>query len=84
MENATLKRMYAELALDNARIKGLQNSVTLGKKREVARFVIGEHGQPAARACDARATTSWRDCSCIVMELDCVSLFKEKTGNALG
>ncbi|WP_386339145.1 IS3 family transposase [Xanthomonas citri pv. citri] len=52
-ENAKLKRMYAELALDNAAMKDLIGKKTLGpaRKREAVRFLIEVHARPLRRSC---------------------------------
>ncbi|MBO9770044.1 MULTISPECIES: IS3 family transposase [Xanthomonas] len=52
-ENAKLKRMYAELALDNAAMKDLIGKKTLGpaRKREAVRYLIEVHARPLRRSC---------------------------------
>ncbi|MGO4549478.1 IS3 family transposase [Lysobacter sp. 2RAF19] len=52
-ENAKLKRMYAELALDNAAMKELiEKIVGPARKREAVRFLLETQGRPLRRACD--------------------------------
>lgn len=52
-ENAKLKRMYAETALDNAALKDLiaRTTVGQGQKREAVRFLTGVHAWPLSRSC---------------------------------
>ncbi|MGH8040709.1 MAG: IS3 family transposase [Rudaea sp.] len=52
-ENAKLKRMYAELALDNAAMKDLIGKKTVGpaQKREAAQYLIQVHARPLRRSC---------------------------------
>src|SRR5215831_5110711 len=54
-ENAKLKRMYAELALENAAIKDAPEpkAVTPSAKREVLAVLVQEHQLPVRRACQA-------------------------------
>jgi hypothetical protein len=53
-ENARLKRMYAELALENEAIKAvLEKAVAPPERREGARRMVLDHGLPIVRACQA-------------------------------
>ena len=54
-ENAKLKRMYAELALENTAIKYVlgRNVLTPSARREVVRIMTVEHGVTIKRACKA-------------------------------
>ena len=54
-ENAKLKRMYADLALENTAIKDVLKPKTLtpSAKREAIRIMTEEHGLPIIRACQA-------------------------------
>ncbi len=53
VENAKLKRMYADLALENAAIKDVLEPkvVTPSAKRQVAEVLVREHQLPVQRAC---------------------------------
>lgn len=52
-ENAKLKRMYAEMALDNVALKDLiaKKTVGPGQKREAVRFLTEVHARPLSRSC---------------------------------
>ncbi len=52
-ENAKLKRMYADLALENAAIKDVlqPKAVTPSAKRQIAEVLVREHQLPVQRAC---------------------------------
>ncbi|MCD6733301.1 MAG: IS3 family transposase, partial [Burkholderiaceae bacterium] len=55
VENAKLKRMYADLALENAAIKDVlgRKPLTPSAKRESIRIMTEEHGVSVKRACQA-------------------------------
>ena len=53
-ENARLKRMYADLALENAAIKDvLAKILTPPAKRQVVSAMVTEHRLPVTRVCRA-------------------------------
>ena len=54
-ENARLKRMYAEMALDNAAMTDLIAKKTLGpvQKREAVRYLVEVHARPLRRSCES-------------------------------
>jgi putative transposase len=62
-ENATLKRMYAELALENAAIKDLPvpKTVEAFAKRQAAEVLVKEHVLSIGRACRVArfSRTAW-------------------------
>ena len=53
-ESARLKRMYAELALDNAAMKDLiaKKAVGPAQNREAVRYLVEVHARPLRRSCD--------------------------------
>jgi len=52
-ENSELKRIYAELALDNAAMKDLiEKNVGPGQKREAVQFLVDVHRRPRPRSCE--------------------------------
>ncbi|MEM7292043.1 MAG: IS3 family transposase [Pseudomonadota bacterium] len=54
-ENAKLKKMYAELAMENNALKDLIDKKPLRplEKREAVDFLVAEHGMSKARSCKA-------------------------------
>lgn len=87
-ENTKLKRMYADLALENAAIKDVLNRKLKGRfaKRQVAELLVEEHRLPVQRACPvvrlSRAAfyrppmpTSRRDAAVIAALTDAVTRY---------
>lgn len=53
-KNAKLKRMYAELALDNAAMKDLTAKKTVGpaQKREAVQYLVEVQARPLCQSCE--------------------------------
>ena len=84
-ENAKLKRMYAELALENGdQGRPEPKAVTPSAKREVLAVLVQEHGLPVRRACQAvrlsRAAYYRPPRSRLVQDTDVVTALNEVVG----